>query len=137
MRWKNFQAFIARLTILGLIDCSTVSALSYILPSSPTYPDLQDRKVGGPQRIASDLIAASQWLSPDQALQWVYEQCKKAEANDGSRKMWTMDRWHQWRDQLSFFAGQESFSKETRSLAQALCEKMAALEHAGGQRVLA
>ncbi|KAM4056755.1 hypothetical protein HRG_003621 [Hirsutella rhossiliensis] len=124
LRWRNLQAFIARLTTLDLIDCSAVSALSYILPSALTYPDLKERKKGGPQRIAADLVAASQWLAPDQARSWVYKQCK---ANAGEA-LWTMQNWGQWKEQLSFIAGDERFGDETRALARSLGDKMNALE---------
>lgn len=123
LRWRNLQAFIARLTTLDLIDCSAVSALSYIVPSANTYPDLKERKDGGPRRIAGDLVAASQWLVPDQARRWVYEQCK---ANAG--EVWTMQNWGQWKEQLSFIAGDERFGEETRALAGSLREKMNAQE---------
>ncbi|KAK5996407.1 hypothetical protein PT974_01741 [Cladobotryum mycophilum] len=129
LRWRNLQSFISRLTTLGLINCSAVSALSYILPSSHTYPDLKERSVGGSHRIASDLIAASQWLAPDQACQWVYQQCKTSAGEaDGSRKIWTMQHWDQWKAQMSLFAADERFSEETRLLARSLREKMESLE---------
>ncbi|KAM5354691.1 hypothetical protein ACJ41O_001338 [Fusarium nematophilum] len=119
LRWRNLQAFISRLTILNLVDCSNVSALLYILPSSHVYPDLEERKIGGPNRIAGDLVAASQWLVEDQARGWVYGQCK---AN--TSEVWTMENWGQWREQMSFIAGDGRFGDETRALAGLLKEGM-------------
>lgn len=102
-----------------MIDCSEVSALPYILPGFYTYPDLDERKVGGPQRIAGDLLAASQWLMPDEARKRVYEHCK---AGDGEN--WTIQKWAQWKEQLAFINGDERFGDETRALAGLLKEKM-------------
>ncbi|KLU91502.1 hypothetical protein MAPG_10020, partial [Magnaporthiopsis poae ATCC 64411] len=62
LRWSNLQSFIARLSVSGIIDCSHVTALRNLLPSSPTYPDLEARKVGGARRLAGDLFAAAHWL---------------------------------------------------------------------------
>lgn len=101
-----------------MIDCSEVSALSYILPGFYTYPDLEERKLGGPQRIEGDLVAASQWLMPDDVRKWVYEHCKVAD------ETWTMQKWAQWKEQLSFINGDERFGDEARALAGLLKEKM-------------
>lgn len=108
---------------MDLIDCRAVSALSYLLPSAHTYPDLEERKVGGPHRIAGDLLAASQWLVPAEARGWVYRQCK-AEAGEP----WTMRNWELWKQQMSFIAGDERFGSETRTLAASIKDKMDADE---------
>lgn len=130
LRWRNLQSFISRLTTLGLIDCSFISALFYILPSAHTYPDLKERKIGGPRRIASDLVAASHWLISDQACQWVYMQCRRVEAMEGNAldRVWSMENWRQWKSQVSFFATDGRFSEETCLLARSLGEKMDAQE---------
>ncbi|KAK2612023.1 hypothetical protein QQS21_001988 [Conoideocrella luteorostrata] len=124
IRWRNFQAFIARLTTSGLVDCSDSAALYNILTSAYTYPDLEERRIGGPNRIAGDLMAASQWLASDQMRKWLYEQCK-AEGGEGVHKIWTMQNWQNWRNQMSFIQGDERFGAEIRALAESLAEKMA------------
>ncbi|KJZ74492.1 hypothetical protein HIM_06088 [Hirsutella minnesotensis 3608] len=123
LRWRNLQAFIARLTTLELLDCSHSTALRYILPSSIWYPDLEERKQGGPLRIAADLAAASHWLEPDTARKWVFGQCK---ANAG--REWNMENWEEWRKQMAFIAGDERFADETRALAASLRDKLNAQE---------
>ncbi|KAF5131128.1 hypothetical protein E5D57_007477 [Metarhizium anisopliae] len=124
LRWKNLQGFISRLTSLDLIDCSIASALGYILPTHYAYPDLNKRPQGGPNRIEADLIAAAQWLEPDQPRQWVYNQCRSTAVGDGMRQIWNMDKWNLFKEQLSFFSSDERFSQDARRLAKSLREKM-------------
>lgn len=118
----------SHLTVLDLIECSFASAVPYILPSHYTYPDLEQRKIGGPKRIAGDLIAAAQWLDPDAARQWVFAQCKSVGEGDGSRQIWSMDTWNQLKSQMSFISSAGRFEQPTRDLAQSLREKMDAEE---------
>ncbi|VUC26063.1 unnamed protein product [Clonostachys rosea] len=125
LRWRNLQAFVARLTTSSLIDCGDLCALSNILPSSSAYPDLGERKVGGPKRIEGDLLAGSHWISSEQACRWVYEQCKATEAKKGRfYDLWNMKTWNELKGQLSYIMGDERFSTESRQLAKSLREKM-------------
>ncbi|KAJ9491098.1 hypothetical protein VN97_g2164 [Penicillium thymicola] len=126
LRWRNLQSFISRLTALELIDCSVASALPYILPSHHAYPNLEQRRTSGPQRIAGDLIAAAQWLDSDAARQWVFSQCKNVGEGDGSRQIWSVDTWNQLKSQMSFISSDRRFEQQTRDLAQSLREKMEA-----------
>lgn len=128
LRWRNFQAFVARLTTSELIDCSFLCALGLILPSSQVYPDLEERKIGGPHRITGDLIAGSQWLAAERERRWVYAQCKKADEVYGVRDMWSLQRWDQWKQQLEFIVEDERFLEEAHLVAQSLREKMIAQE---------
>ncbi|EJT72454.1 hypothetical protein GGTG_09320 [Gaeumannomyces tritici R3-111a-1] len=126
LRWSNLQSFITRLTVSGLIDCSHVSALANLLPSSPTYPDLAARKAGGPRRLAGDLFAASHWLADDGARRWVYERCMATEApGDGeSAFAWSKRSWADWKSQLAALADIDGFPAEARDLALLLRTKM-------------
>ncbi|CAI7660058.1 unnamed protein product [Penicillium bialowiezense] len=126
LRWRNLQSFISRLTALELIDCSVASALPYILPFHHAYPDLEQRRAGGPQRIAGDLFAAACWLEPDVARKWVFNQCKIIGEGDGSCQIWSMDTWNQLKSQMSFISSDWRFEQPTRDLAQSLREKMEA-----------
>ncbi|KAG8424706.1 hypothetical protein J3458_001478 [Metarhizium acridum] len=121
LRWKNLQGFISRLTSLDLIDCGMASALEYILPAHHAYSDIDKRPQGGPKRIEADLIAAAQWIEPDQPPQWVYNQCR---TTAGTRKIWGMHNWNLFKEELSFFGTDERFSQETRRLAESLRQKM-------------
>ncbi|KAL8388920.1 hypothetical protein RB595_009023 [Gaeumannomyces hyphopodioides] len=128
LRWSNLQSFIARLTVSGLIDCSYVSALANLLPSSPTYPDLGARKAGGPRRLAGDLLAASHWLADGGARRWVYERCMATEApGDGENgPTWSKRSWADWKSQLAALADIDGFPAEARDLALSMRAKMEA-----------
>jgi len=118
----------ARLTALELIDCGFLCALGDILPASPFYPDLEERKIGGPNRISGDVIAGAQWLLwPDEG-RYVYQQCKKVETISGPRTMWSMERWNQWKDQLKWVAEDERFGAQARHVARMARHQMMAYE---------
>ncbi|EGN96878.1 hypothetical protein SERLA73DRAFT_185094 [Serpula lacrymans var. lacrymans S7.3] len=128
LRWRNWQSAIARITTSGLIDCGFLCALGDILPSSNNYPDLEKRKIGGPNRVSGDVIAGAQWIIwPDEG-RFVYEQCKKVDKVDGPRTMWSMERWGMWKDQLAFVAGDERFNSEARLVAKLAGQRMVAIE---------
>ncbi|OJJ85929.1 uncharacterized protein ASPGLDRAFT_122491 [Aspergillus glaucus CBS 516.65] len=128
LRWRNFQSAIARLTSSGLINCSVLCALADILPSSQSYPDLEKRKVGGPNRVGGDVIAGAQWvLWPGQG-QYVYQECRKKDDIDGPRQMWSMQHWKQWKEQFEFVAGDERFGEQARLVARLARHQMLAYE---------
>ncbi|KAL8364884.1 hypothetical protein RB595_003933 [Gaeumannomyces hyphopodioides] len=127
LRWSNLQSFIARLTVSGLIDCSHVSALGNLLPSSPTYPDLGARKAGGTRRLTGDLFAASHWLADDGTRRWVYERCMAVEGlgdDDENCLTWSKRGWADWKSQLAILADIDGFPAEARDLALSLRAKM-------------
>jgi len=128
IRWRNWQSAIARITTLGFIDCGFLCALGDILPSSRNYPDLEKRKIGGPNRIGGDVIAGAQWIMwPDEG-RFVYQQCKKVDKLDGPRAMWSMERWRQWKDQFAFVAGDDRFDSKARLVAKLAGQQMTAFE---------
>lgn len=118
----------ARLTSSGLIDCGFLCALSDILPSSRDYPDLEKRKVGGPNRISGDVIAGAQWLLWPEQGRYVYQECKKRENIDSSRQMWCRTNWKEWKEQLEFIAGDERFGQQARLVARLARDQMLAYE---------
>ncbi|KAK1848591.1 hypothetical protein CCHR01_08789 [Colletotrichum chrysophilum] len=127
VRWRNFQSAIARITTLGLINCGFLSALGDIMPSSSTYPDLEKRKIGGPNRVSGDAIAAAQWIMwPDEG-RFVYQQCKKLNET-GPRAMWSQERWEVWKEQFAFIAGDERFTPKARVAAKLSREQMIGYE---------
>ncbi|KAI8303328.1 hypothetical protein K4K61_007185 [Colletotrichum sp. SAR11_59] len=127
VRWRNFQSAIARITALGLINCGFLSALGDIMPSSSTYPDLEKRKLGGPNRVSGDAIAAAQWIMwPDEG-RFVYQQCKKLDET-GPRAMWSQERWEVWKEQFGFIAGDERFTPKARVAAKLSREQMIGYE---------
>ncbi|QUC21017.1 uncharacterized protein UV8b_05258 [Ustilaginoidea virens] len=121
LRWRNLQSFVARITTQDLIDCSDSTALLHILPRSHTYPDLEQRKMGGPRRLAADVEAAAQWLLPDPSRRWVRQQCREGNSSGG---VWTEPNWRRWKEQFSLFAGDQRLPEATRSLAASLRHKM-------------
>jgi hypothetical protein len=128
LRWRNWQSAIARITASGFIDCAFLCALGDILPSARNYPDLEKRKIGGPNRIGGDVIAGAQWVIRQDEGRFVYRQCKEVEKVDGPRAMWSQERWSLWKDQLAFVAGDERFNSEARRVARLAGQKMVALE---------
>ncbi|KAJ0273996.1 hypothetical protein COL940_009592 [Colletotrichum noveboracense] len=127
VRWRNFQSAIARITTLGLINCGFLSALGDIMPSSSIYPDLEKRKIGGPNRVSGDAIAAAQWIMwPDEG-RFVYQQCKKLNET-GPRAMWSQERWEVWKEQFAFIAGDERFTPKARVAAKLSREQMIGYE---------
>ncbi|KAI1878250.1 uncharacterized protein JN550_000432 [Neoarthrinium moseri] len=131
-RWRNFQSAIARITALGLIDCSFLSALGDIVPSSRNYVDLEQRKVGGPNRLAGCAVAAAQWVMwPGEGL-FVYQQCKKVEKVSGPRDMWSRERWELWKEQFTFVSEDERFDPEARLVCKLSREQMIGYEEEDG-----
>ncbi|EQB57551.1 hypothetical protein CGLO_02308 [Colletotrichum gloeosporioides Cg-14] len=127
VRWRNFQSAIARITALGLINCGFLSALGDIMPSSSAYPDLEKRKIGGPNRISGDAIAAAQWVMwPDEG-RFVFQQCKKLHET-GSRAMWSQERWGVWKEQFTIIAGDERFTPKARVAAKLSRKQMIGYE---------
>lgn len=93
------------------------------MPSSSTYPDLEKRKIGGPNRVSGDAIAAAQWIIwPDEG-RFVYQQCKKLHET-GPRAMWSQYRWEVWKEQFAFIAGDERFTPKARVAAKLSSEQM-------------
>lgn len=128
LRWRNFQSAIARLTSSGLIDCGFLSALNDILPSSQNYPNLEKRRVGGPNRIGGDVIAGAQWLLWPEQGQYVYQECRKKDNIDGPRQIWSVQSWKQWKEQFEFVAGDERFGQQARRVSRLAWDKMLAYE---------
>ncbi|KAH8684212.1 hypothetical protein BGZ60DRAFT_367016 [Tricladium varicosporioides] len=130
-RWRNFQSAMSRLTVTKLVDCSFLCALQYLDPSAPHYPNLQERKIGGPNRIGGDLIAGSEWILRPEVGPWVYQECKKFEKVDDmgdSWDMWCMQNWRMWKRQLAFVVGDKRFSDEVRVVADRTGKRMVELE---------
>lgn len=131
MRWRNFQSFAARLTVAGLADCRYICALRDILPSSRQYPDLNSRKVGGPNRISADAVAGAQWVMwPDEG-RWVYEQCKKAGdagTDDDPWGIWNLQGWKGWKSQLAWIERDERFDPRSQVVAKLARQQMEGYE---------
>lgn len=97
------------------------------MPSSSNYPDLEKRKIGGPNRVSGDAIAAAQWIMwPDEG-RFVYQQCKKLHET-GPRAMWSQERWELWKEQFAFIAGDERFTPKARVAAKLSREQMTGYE---------
>ncbi|XHF99539.1 hypothetical protein AWENTII_003039 [Aspergillus wentii] len=129
--WRNWQSAISRLTVSGLIDCGFLCALGNILPSYAYYPDLNFRKMGGPKRIAGDLMAAAEWILKPDAGRYVYKQCLKREKTINlPREIWSMENWNEWKVQVDWIARDERFSAEARDIARQMTQAMANIENA-------
>ncbi|TEA09872.1 hypothetical protein C8034_v011598 [Colletotrichum sidae] len=127
VRWRNFQSAVARITALGISNLAFLSALGDILPSHPLYPDLEERKIGGPNRVSGDTVAAAQWMMwPDEG-RFAYQQCKNLRET-GPRSMWHPERWQQWKVQFAFVEGDERFTPKARLAAKLARQQMASLE---------
>ncbi|KAF2667164.1 hypothetical protein BT63DRAFT_458128 [Microthyrium microscopicum] len=113
VRWRNWQSALARITTLGLLDCGFLSALDDILPPSRDYPDMQQRKIGGPNRLAGS---------------YVYKMCKKTETVNEPREMWSMERWNTWKEQYIMIAKDDKFYHEARVVAKLAVQQMESFE---------
>lgn len=91
-----------RLTTLNLIDCSYLSSLFYILPSSGEYPDLQKRPIDGSNKLGNYMLGAAQWVMRPDECRYVYRRCQEVESVRGSSGMWSMERSREWRRQFEF-----------------------------------
>jgi hypothetical protein len=97
----------------------------YLLPSHHAYPNLENREKHGHERIVGDLLAAAQWLEPEDARRWVYSQCQSAGEGDGTpSQIWNLTNWRQLKEQMAFIEADERFSQKTQTLARQLRENM-------------
>lgn len=107
----------ARLTSSNLIDCSILSSLDDILPSSAEYPDLQNRPIDGPNKLGNLVLGAAQWIMWPDECRYVYRECRKVESVSGLREMWSMERWREWKGQFGGLAGDGRFEERYREVA--------------------
>jgi hypothetical protein len=118
----------ARLTALKLCNCARLSSLLYILPSNNEYPDLEKRPIDGPNKLGNNLIAAAQWILPQEEGQFVYQECKKFESDPEWRKIWCMAHWREWKRQFAFVSGDERFAARYREVAEQAYRQMLVYE---------
>ena len=115
----------SRLTTLALCNCARLSALLYILPSNNEYPDLEKRPLDGPNKLGNNLIAAAQWILPQEGGQYVYQQCKRFESEPEWRGIWCMVHWREWKRQVAFVAGDGRFAGRYMEVAgRAYCRML-------------
>ncbi|RAH69211.1 uncharacterized protein BO66DRAFT_453155 [Aspergillus aculeatinus CBS 121060] len=89
-RWRNFQSAIARITVLGLVECRFLCSLENIIPGGRQYASSKTTA------IACDLFAGVQWILLHG--EYVYAECKKRDkVTDPVRQMWSMERWGLWK----------------------------------------
>ncbi|RAK97549.1 uncharacterized protein BO80DRAFT_467777 [Aspergillus ibericus CBS 121593] len=127
-RWRNFNSAIARITSSNLIDCGFLSSLREILPEHPEYPNLATRPIDGPNKLGNYMLGAAQWVMWPDECRYAYEQCKKHERVSGSREMWTMERWREWKRQFAFVAGDERFTPKYRDVAGRAYQQIVVVE---------
>jgi len=128
LRDRNFQSAIARITVLGLVDCGFLCALGDIIPGGQRYLDLDRNPVAGPRRMSTNVKAATPWLLwPDHG-RYVYNQCKKVATVRGPRTMWSMERWRLWKEQLLRVSGDEIFDDGARIMAKLAVKQMIGYE---------
>ncbi|PYI24822.1 hypothetical protein BO99DRAFT_439067 [Aspergillus violaceofuscus CBS 115571] len=130
LRWRNYQAAIARFTARNLIDCTHLCALEGILPDDGWYPNLDDptHRDSGYRWLAGWVIAGAQWLLRPEVRSHVYQQCLNQE-NVGRREdMWSRERWQQWKDQFARLAIEERLGPHARELAGLVRQRMVAHE---------
>lgn len=83
-RWRNFQSAIARITVLGLVECRFLCSLENIIPGGRQYAPSKTTE------IACDLFAGVQWILLHG--EYVYAECKKRDkVTDPVRQMWSME----------------------------------------------
>jgi hypothetical protein len=133
IRWRNFQAGLATLTIEGFIDCGFLTSLAFILPDHMDYP-LDKRPIAGPKRMSADVIAGAAWVATPKACRWVYTQCRQKERLENPREVFSMESWRTWKKQFAMIAGDARFLDEARKIAGVALQQM---NETGGESVAA
>ena len=118
----------ARLTTLGLFDCSWLSSIFDILPSSGEYPDLERRPIDGPNKLGNYMLGAAQWVIRPDECRYVYRRCQEEEGAGERRVQWSMGHWREWKRQFGFVAGDGRFAEKYRDLARQAYLQMTACE---------
>ncbi|KAI0438912.1 hypothetical protein F4803DRAFT_554544 [Xylaria telfairii] len=136
-RWCNLQSAMARLTSESLIDCSFLCSLDDIMPQNCGYPsaDGKARETGDMNRLSADAVAGAQWVLRTEEGRWVYARCREEsagirqdtgewETEERCRRMWSLERWSEWKRQFRSIASDDQFDKDSRGLVQLAVERM-------------
>ncbi|OOF94548.1 hypothetical protein ASPCADRAFT_6232 [Aspergillus carbonarius ITEM 5010] len=122
----------ARLTTLGLINCSWMTALRHLLPEDPEYPDLSKRPIDGPNKLGNYVLAAAEWVVREEECRFVYGECRKMEkvpgGREGYRAMWSGERWREWKRQFGRVMRDERFKEVYREVAGRAWRMMGVVE---------
>ncbi|KAI0548486.1 hypothetical protein F4679DRAFT_550637 [Xylaria curta] len=135
--WCNLQSAMARLTSQNLIDCSFLCALDDIMPQNCGYPsaDGKAREIGDMNRLSADAVAGAQWVLRAEEGRWVYARCREEsagikqdsgewETEERCRRMWSLERWSEWKRQFRLIAGDNQIDKDSRRLIKLAVERM-------------
>ena len=120
-RWRNYQAFLARLILSGLCDCSSFSALASMLSEPHPRPDPGD--VG---RLAIQASAAAQWIL--YAGEFIYFCCPGGCKGSAGIEVWTSNHWQVWKEMFGDIIRRDHYDRGAKATAQEAVREMSAQE---------
>ncbi|KAJ7588184.1 hypothetical protein C8J56DRAFT_1080114 [Mycena floridula] len=151
-RWRNYQAFLANITVAGISDQSEYSALKKILPANQPKKGLPWNRptdgwpknqlwegLGAVGRHSGEIFAAAEWLQRDIG-KWVFEACKAATATVSkatetdselsntpateSKSLWNLENWRTWKVEFERVAEEEEYDAVSREAARSAVQAM-------------
>ncbi|PWY82022.1 hypothetical protein BO70DRAFT_362013 [Aspergillus heteromorphus CBS 117.55] len=128
LRWRYLQSAVARITAAGLLDCRSVCALEYLVPTSPRYPDIRNEEIDWAHAISGDVLASAEWILRPGMGRYVFEQCLRRETVDNPTQMWSQERWVGWKEQFRSVVQHPRVTAQARDVSWAILQQMLAVE---------